>query len=512
MIVASNITGPTIDLGYAKYRGIHNATLSINTFYGLRFASPPTGPLRWNAPEPIENSQAHPTDIIDATTSGPGCIQGYPYWTNPNAGIPTGSEDCLFVNVLVPANATAESKLPVLVGIPGGGYTLGDATQFPGEVIMRHSSNSFIFVSTQYRLGAYGFLGSQEFVRGGGIANAGLLDQRLALEWIQNHISAFGGDPAKVTLIGGSAGGGSITDQMILRGGVENPPFRAAIVNFPWWQQFLKEGQLSKQFHHLLMESGCDDVDCLRAVSEGDLKAATQATYKKAYAAGDYGYGNFYYGPYVDGALIRDLPSREFKKGHFTKIPVLVTREKYEGFTFSNQSITTSLEESLDLKVQFPIADDDFVEKVFNMYPRNAFNSSFWHRQTWFGDFSINCPTHYIASTLSTAGLNVWKEVFNAGSGLHGGTQPFFTDDPEAAGVNVTLAIIMKDRIVSFAVHNDPNAQSWSGAPSPFWPTYEVESNVMETNSSEISVVSDALYDKSERCKFFWGSGDIVQN
>lgn len=79
MTVAYNITSPTIDLGYAKYRGFHNATLSINTFYGLWFASPPTGPLRWSAPEPIETSQAHPTDIIDATTSGPGCIQGYPY-------------------------------------------------------------------------------------------------------------------------------------------------------------------------------------------------------------------------------------------------------------------------------------------------------------------------------------------------------------------------------------------------------------------------------------------------
>lgn len=78
--------------------------------------------------------------------------------------------------------------------------------------------------------------------------------------------------------------------------------------------------------------------------------------------------------------------------------------------------------------------------------------------------------------------------------------------------MNATLANIMKDRVVSFAVHNDPNVQSWSGAPSPLWPTYEVGSNVIETNSSEISVVADVLYDNSERCKFFWGSGDIVQN
>jgi carboxylesterase type B len=383
--VQSNQNSPVIDLGYAEYRGIHNANSSINTFYGLRFALSPTGPLRWKAPQPIERSDAYSTRIIDATIPDPACVQGFPYWTNPIAGTPTGSEDCLFVNVRVPTNATKHSKLPVLVGIPGGGYTLGDAMQFGEESIMRHSKNGFIFVGTQYRLGAYGFLGSKQYIKDGGVANAGLLDQRLALEWIQKHIAKFGGDPEKVTLIGGSAGGGSITDQMILRGGEENPPFRAAIINFPWWQQMLSEEQLSRQYHRLLEEAGCSDLDCLRSVPDNVLRNATQETYKKAYTANEYGHGNFYYGPYVDGTLVQDLPSREFKKGKFAKVPILVTHERWEGFLFSNQSMTTIEEEAQDLRVQFPSANEEFVGKIFDLYPRSSFNSTFWRRQTWFG-------------------------------------------------------------------------------------------------------------------------------
>lgn len=83
-------------------------------------------------------------------------------------------------------------------------------------------------MTIQYRLGAYGFLGGSE-VSTNGVANAGLLDQRAALLWVQRHISKFGGDPTKVTVIGGSAGGGAAVNQMIMYGGVASPPFRAVI-------------------------------------------------------------------------------------------------------------------------------------------------------------------------------------------------------------------------------------------------------------------------------------------
>ena len=83
-------------------------------------------------------------------------------------------------------------------------------------------------MAIQYRLGAYGFLGGPEVAENGD-SNVGLLDQRAALLWVQRHIRKFGGDPSKVTIIGGSAGGGSVMNQMILYGGVPTPPFRGVI-------------------------------------------------------------------------------------------------------------------------------------------------------------------------------------------------------------------------------------------------------------------------------------------
>ena len=100
------------------------------------------------------------------------------------------------------------TALPVLVMIHGGGYTQGSAYGNSYQGMINASHGSMIYVSTQYRLGAYGFLSSAE-VRENGQANAGLLDQRSALDWIQRNIRSFGGDPSKVTIVGGSAGGGS---------------------------------------------------------------------------------------------------------------------------------------------------------------------------------------------------------------------------------------------------------------------------------------------------------------
>lgn len=97
-----------------------------------------------------------------------------------------------------------------------------------GSQFVSAAGGAVIYVAIQYRLGPYGFLSGSE-IKQHGTPNSGLLDQRLALEWVQNHIEAFGGDPSKVTIWGGSAGGGSVGLQMLLNGGEPHPPFRAGI-------------------------------------------------------------------------------------------------------------------------------------------------------------------------------------------------------------------------------------------------------------------------------------------
>jgi len=112
------------------------------------------------------------------------------------------------------------------------GYTVGSSEAVtaasPGDALVYASAGNIIYVSIQYRLGAYGFLGGADVAQHGTL-NAGLLDQRLAIEWVNRHIGAFGGDASRITIFGASAGGGSVMNQMIMFGGEPNPPFQAAL-------------------------------------------------------------------------------------------------------------------------------------------------------------------------------------------------------------------------------------------------------------------------------------------
>jgi carboxylesterase type B len=143
------------------------------------------------------------------------CVQGPPAWAavlttlygggnsssaEPAAATPPpSSEDCLVLDIFAPPSVTDEG-LPVLLWIHGGGYTEGNAANAGGPNFVSSSNGSIVFVSIQYRLGAYGFL-SSEAVADDGSPNAALLDQRAAIDWVHRHIGAFGGDPNKVGII-----------------------------------------------------------------------------------------------------------------------------------------------------------------------------------------------------------------------------------------------------------------------------------------------------------------------
>ena len=264
-----------------------------------------------------------PSKVQDATTQGPTCVQGVPCWRQDRP--PGGSEDCLLLDVLAPKEPTTD-YLPVLVQIHGGGYDQGSSQSNPGYMLVNQSMNGLIYVSIQYRLAVFGFLSSSE-IRENGAANAGLLDQRAALGWVQRNIRAFGGDPSKVTIIGGSAGGGSVMTQMIMYGGASSPPFRAAIPEYPWWQSYKNGTTLEAQYRQMLTATNCNDLACLRTQNTGALIDAMQYTFRVGYTEGWAGWGDFYYGPTVDGVVIRDFPSNEFKRGHFTKVALMVNRD-----------------------------------------------------------------------------------------------------------------------------------------------------------------------------------------
>ena len=145
----------TIDLGYGLYTGIDDNVTGLTTWKGIRYAAPPLGALRWQAPRsPATNHTAARAD-----TFGPACPQTYP--SLPGVSFMFGDEDCLFLNVYAPTVAlprairndtgSNETRLPVFVSIHGGGYGLGNGMQDMSSLV-NTNDNSFIAVSIQYRV------------------------------------------------------------------------------------------------------------------------------------------------------------------------------------------------------------------------------------------------------------------------------------------------------------------------------------------------------------------------
>jgi carboxylesterase type B len=142
--------GTTIDLGYSVYTGVSSSSTSLTTWKGIRYAAPPIGSLRWQAPQaPTSN----PTVVV-ADRFGPACPQAYP--ALPGMPFTAGNEDCLYLNVWtptgsIPSGTAGGNLLPVLVSIHGGGYGLGDGTQDMSG-LMNANNNTFLVVSIQYRV------------------------------------------------------------------------------------------------------------------------------------------------------------------------------------------------------------------------------------------------------------------------------------------------------------------------------------------------------------------------
>jgi len=285
------------------------------------------------------------------------------------------------------------------------------------------------------------------------------------------------------------------------------------------WQSFKNSLILSSQYRYLLSTTGCSTLTCLRSLNETTLAIATQQIYFNAYKASDgYGYGDYYFGPAVDGEIIRDLPSNEFKNGHFTKVPVFIDRDGYEGVPFSNSSINGTTEELRDLSMIWPSAGASFWRRLYDLYPISAFNSTFYHRAQLFGDAVVECPTYWLSSAVSDAGLNVYKVLFYAGSEVHGATSPYlyFEDNLGFYDYNSTIGQYMRDWVVSFTTMLDPNAVTYSNFTSkPYFPAYANASsndgfNAMQVNFTEIGVVKD--WDVSDRCDWFHSQNAVIRN
>uniref|UniRef100_A0A1I8G704 COesterase domain-containing protein n=1 Tax=Macrostomum lignano TaxID=282301 RepID=A0A1I8G704_9PLAT len=240
---AESIIG-TVQVMYSgyKFNGLKvnasgvNESKEIHRFLSIPYAQPPTGNRRFAKPEALDFSR----DVeIDASEQPPLCPQD-----NSTKSLPY-SEDCLYMNIWSP-DTTSGTKYPVLVYIHGGRFETGGIAEpeYQGETLVRNQN--IVFVTINYRLGATGFLYLDSTLMPG---NFGLLDQRLALKTITDMISAFGGDPNRITLAGHGTGSASVG-------------FHIATQDVPVTRAVMMGGS------HLMPLVWSNDIDAVRGVSE----------------------------------------------------------------------------------------------------------------------------------------------------------------------------------------------------------------------------------------------------
>lgn len=323
--LASAMAAPTVATTTGTFSAVPSPSATgVDVFFGIRYAAPPEGALRWVPPQPPTS----PTGVTLADAPGPACPQ--PQSTAP---LPQ-SEDCLFLNVYVPATATPHSKLPVFFWIHGGALVTGTGAIYDPSTMV--AENNIVVVTINYRLGALGWLvtpgllaGSANFFQNAGDAgNYGLMDQQFAMQWVQRNIARFGGDPAKVTIGGESAGGLSTTSNLVstLTG---RGLFHQAIIESGAYMlhdlpsQATYEALFGNAFDTKLGCTPPSDAACLRGQSVASILAAQVAVFGSNGIAPDFG--------------TRVLPHAlqpALATGDFIRVPVLQGTNANEGRLF----------------------------------------------------------------------------------------------------------------------------------------------------------------------------------
>ncbi|WP_185782993.1 carboxylesterase/lipase family protein [Croceivirga lutea] len=182
--------------------GSYNTHTGIQTYFGVPFAKPPVGELRWKAPQPMDNWEG----VRETKTFGPRPMQTMVFG-NMKSRSDGVSEDCLYLNIWTPTTRNMKD-LPVMVYFYGGGNVAGDASEnrYDGESMAK---KGIVVVTTNYRLNVFGNLAHPDLSAESpykASGNYGQMDQHMALQWVQKNIDAFGGDPKRVTIAGESAG------------------------------------------------------------------------------------------------------------------------------------------------------------------------------------------------------------------------------------------------------------------------------------------------------------------
>jgi len=362
----------------------------VREFFGIPFAAPPVGPLRWRPPQP----HAPWTTALDATRPGSSCAQ-----TSFRGRGVAGSEDCLFLNIYAPDSP--DRGFPVMTWIHGGTFLVGSGTQYDGSRLA--AKGHLIVVTINYRLGPFGFLVNRSLETEGVSGNYGLLDQQAGLRLVKENIEAFGGDPSKVTAAGESAGAISVGLHLVSPAAA-GMFARAILESGP----FLRLRSLKDAEQH-----GDEFAAKLGCTTEPDLVACmrsrTTEQVLNAIPSSPIAVGQPVWVPVMDGHLIPSQPSEAIAAGRLNKVPVINGANHDEGTLF--------------LAFAKPLSQQDFVGgvqsrfggnagRVLAAYPLASYASPTQASAAGFGDVVFSCPILRAGGLLSEH-VPVYEYEFN---------------------------------------------------------------------------------------------------
>ena len=321
-----NAASPVVKIASGQIKGA--AEQGIQVFKGIPYAAAPVGQNRWREPQPVAPWSA----VRDATAFGNDCMQE-PF---PSDAAPLGetpAEDCLYINVWAPAETAKPA--PVVIWIHGGGYVNGGASPavYDGG---EFAKSGVVFVSFNYRLGRFGFFAHPALTaaKEGPIGNYAFMDQIAALNWVKDNIGAFNGDPNKITVMGESAGGGSV--HTLMQAPASKDLFQGAIIMSGGGRSLMGERSISEGTEQYpsaeqiglnfaekngIEGTGPEALNKMRALSAetvldglGMMSMFNQGGGKQTYVGG----------PLADGHTVLGSTQAMLESGQVSRIPVMV--------------------------------------------------------------------------------------------------------------------------------------------------------------------------------------------
>jgi len=478
---------PTVTIDSGVLAGTHFGLQSNEVaFYGIPFAAPPTGDLRWKPPERVTTWQG----IRPAHNFAPACPQGPSSWWPEMAGIERleTSEDCLYLNIWT-TNLSGTHKQPVMMWIHGGGNVEGSSyVPQMGPALAR---KGVVVVSIDYRLGALGYLAHPVLTAESphhSSGNYGLLDQIAALEWVKRNIAAFGGDPAAVTIFGESSGSEDICHLLassLSRGLIHRAILESGVCLDSLYSHLSKSQNyfgnhgsgenLGVRLTTALGISGYDTLSKLRSVPVERLLKTSQNL-----ESADFGV-------IIDGWVVPAQPAVTFDEGKHARVPVLIGSNADETTVFG-KSAPLATENSrpkniLEYRKWLTKEFREFADDVWKEYPVNSDAETekvFVRMQT---DYDFGFGSYRFARTVTQHGQPTYIYYFAyVGRGPFRVLGAFHTEEMMFVGDTYwkswqpdandkQLADMMDDYWTQFAKSGNPNR---TGLPT--WPVYDEKS------------------------------------